>query len=270
MAINFLDIIIILMILYGGFRGWRYGGFSAAFNLIGTVFIFILAYFVKNPLSHYMYTNWPFFSFGGVFQGISSFNILFYEGLAYILSVVILSILLKIILKVTGLVDKLLNLTVVLALPSKILGFLCGAFQFYIYSFILLFILAQIPFSSKYYNESCLGDIIVGKTPGLSQVTSNLYNSASEVYKVCVEHQSDDDKTDANIASLAIMLKYNIITVDGINTLQDNGKLKITGLDEFLSEWEENGEYIIDQEVSDTMNEAVNKVVDEAKQKAGE
>lgn len=267
MAINFLDIIVILMILYGAFKGWRYGGFTAVFNLIGTVFVFIVAYFVKNPLSEYMYTNWPFISFGGIFAGISSFNILFYEGLAYVISVVILSIILKILLKVTGIVDKILNLTIVLALPSKILGLLCGAFQHYIYAFILLFILAQVPFSSKYYNESFLGNIIVGKTPGLSYVTSNIYNSASEVYKVCVEHETDDDKTNADLASLAIMLKYNIITLDGVNLLVDSNKLRISGIDEFISEWEENGEYVIDEDVSKTMNDAVNKVVEEANKK---
>ena len=40
---NFVDIIVILMILYGAYKGYKFGGFSAAINLVGTLLLFILA-----------------------------------------------------------------------------------------------------------------------------------------------------------------------------------------------------------------------------------
>ena len=261
---NFVDIIVIILLLYGAYKGYRYGGFSAAINLAGTLLVFILAYFIKNPLSEYMYLHWPFISFGGIFSGISVFNIIFYEGVAYVLCVVVLSIILKIILKLTGIIDKILDATIILALPSKILGVLCGAFQYFIYVFLILFVMAQIPFSSKYYNESYLGDKILSHTPGLSLVTKNIYNSITEVYNICFEHKDEDDKTNANLLSLAALLKYNVITTDGVKLLIDNNKLRINNIEEFLAEYEATGTYVIDQDltkkIADETKDAYNQI----------
>ena len=258
---NFVDILIIILILYGAFKGFKYGGFSAAINLAGTLLVFILAYFIKNPLSEYMYLHWPFISFGGIFSGISVFNILFYECIAYIVCVVILSIILKIVLKVTGIVDKILDMTIILSFPSKILGILCGAFQYFIYVFIILFIMAQIPFSQKYYNNSFLGEKIITHTPGLSLVTKNIYSSISEVYDICFEHKNDSDKTNANLLSLAVLLKYQVVTTDGVELLIDNDKLKIKNIEEFLAEYKEKGEFVIDKDLSNKVNSDVNNAV---------
>lgn len=255
---NFVDIIVILMILYGAYKGYKYGGFSAAINLVGTLLVFVLAYFIKNPLSEYMYIHWPFISFGGIFSGISVFNILFYEGLAYIICVFILGLILKLILKLTGIIDKIIDMTIIVALPSRILGILCGAFQYFVYAFIFLFVIAQIPFSSKYYNESFLGDKIITKTPGLSLVTKNIYSSISEVYDICFEHKNDSDKTDANLLSLAALLKYQVVTTDSVKLLVDNDKLKINKIEEFLAEYEQTGTYVIDKDLSNKINDQVN------------
>ncbi len=255
MNMNFVDIIMIILLIYGAYKGYRYGGFSAAINLAGTILVFVLAYFIKNPVSEYMYLHWPFISFGGIFSGISVFNIIFYEGLAYVLCVVVLSIILKIILKLTGIIDKILDATIILALPSKIFGIVCGLFQYFIYVFLILFVMAQISFTSKYYNESYLGDKILSNTPGLSLITKNIYNSVSEVYNICFEHKNDDDKTDANLLSLAALLKYNVITTDGVKLLVDNNKLRINKIEEFLAEYEETGTYVIDQDLTKKIND---------------
>lgn len=262
MSFNFIDFFIIIFLAIGIFKGWRSGGISSAINLVGTFLIFVIAYYLKNPVSTFMYQHWPFFSFGGIFQGISVFNILFYEALAYVFCLIILSILLKILLKVTGLVDKLLGSTILIALPSKIVGSICSLLQYFIYVFLLLFLCAQIPITAKYYNESYLGDKIVSHTPILSNITNKLYSSIREVYEVSVKYEGEDDKTNANLLSLGILLKYNIITLDGVNLLVDNGKLKISGIDEFISEWEENGEYVIDEDVSKTIQNNVDKTLE--------
>ena len=261
---NFVDIIVILLILIGAYKGFRYGGFSAAINLAGTLLVFILAYFIKNPLSEYMFMHWPFISFGGIFSGISVFNILFYEGVAYVLCVLVLSIILKIILKVTGIIDKILDATIILALPSKIFGIICGAFQYFIYVFLILFVMAQIPFSTKYYNESYLGDKILSHTPGLSLITKNIYNSVTEVYDICFEHKDEDDKTNANLLSLAALLKYGVVDIDGVKLLVDNNKLRINNIEEFIAEYESTGTYVIDQDlskkISDQTKDAYNTI----------
>ena len=270
MSFNFIDFIIVIFLLVGIFRGWRSGGISSAINLVGTFLIFVIAFYLKNPVSTFMYQHWPFFSFGGIFQGISVFNILFYEALAYVVCLIVLSILLKLIIRITGLVDRLLNSTILIALPSKIIGAVCSLLQYFIYVFILLFIFAQIPITAKYYNESFLGDKIVTHTPVLSNITNKLYSSIKEVYDVSVKYEGEDDKTNANLLSLGILLKYNIITLDGVNLLVDNGKLKISGIDEFISEWEEHGEYVIDENVSKTIQNNIDKTLEGVSNIVGE
>ena len=264
MNMNFVDIIIVILLLIGAYKGFRYGGFSAAINLAGTLLVFILAYFIKNPLSEYMFMHWPFISFGGIFSGISVFNILFYEGVAYILCVVVLSIILKIILKVTGIIDKILDATIILALPSKIFGVICGTFQYFIYVFLILFVMAQIPFSSKYYNESYLGDKILSHTPGLSLITKNIYNSVTEVYNICFENKDESDKTNANLLSLSVLLKYGVVDIDGVKLLVDNNKLRLNNIEEFIAEYESTGTYVIDQDlskkISDQTKDAYNTI----------
>ena len=115
--------------------------------------------------------------------------------------------------------------------------------------------MAQIPFTSKYYNESYLGDKILSNTPGLSLITKNIYNSVSEVYNICFEHKNDDDKTDANLLSLAALLKYNVITTDGVKLLVDNNKLRINKIEEFLAEYEATGTYVINQDLTKKIND---------------
>ena len=165
---NIVDILIILLLIIGAVKGWKYGCFSSAISLIGTILVFVLAYYLKNPVSVLMYENLPFYNFGGVFYGITSFNILLYEGVAYLVCLVILGALLGIVLKLTGIVDKLINMTMILALPSKVLGLLFGAIQYYIIIFFVVFILMQLPFSSELMSTSQVGEFMLNKTPALS------------------------------------------------------------------------------------------------------
>ena len=92
-----LDLVIIAIILIGAFNGWKYGGISAAVKLIGTILVFILAYYLKNPISVLLYENLPFFKFGGMFKGITSLNILLYEAIAFIIAMSLLTIAIAII-----------------------------------------------------------------------------------------------------------------------------------------------------------------------------
>ena len=237
MNFSIIDIIALVLVLYGAYRGFKYGGFTSVINLIGTLLVIILAYYLKNPLSSLMYQNLPFFSFGGIFKGISSINILVYEGISYILCIMILFVLLKILMKVTGIVDKFINMTVIMALPSKILGILFGALQFYIYVFVLLFVVAQIPATSKYITESKISNGILEKTPLLSNITNDIYKSVKEIYEICIKYDGDDDKTEGDKEALKTLLKYDIISPESVEKLKEKDKIKIENVDEIIEEY---------------------------------
>lgn len=236
---NLIDILVIILVGWGAYRGWKYGCFSSILSLIGSLFIFVVAFYVKNPLSELLYENLPFQSFTGIFQGISSINILLYEALSYLICLILLASIFGVVLKVTGIVDKLIKLTFVFALPSKILGLLFGALQFYIFVFAGVFIVAQMPFSEKYFKGSKLGEPILTKTPLLSNVTNDLYYAASEIYEICMEFDGRENKTEGDYRALEALLQYDIITADSVEKLVDKGKINIEGADGLIEKYKD-------------------------------
>ena len=234
---NALDLVVLLMIVYGAYRGWKYGCFSSIVSLIGTILIFVVAFYLKNPLSTMLYENLPFYTFGGIFKGITSFNILVYEGISYMVCLIALATILGVVLKVTGIVDKLIKLTFIFALPSKILGLVIGGLQYYVFAFAAIFILAQLPFSANMYNESSFSKTIMTKTPLLSNVTNDLYNSVTEVYDICVEYEGADNKAEGDYKSLEVLLKYNIIAPESVEKLVEQGKINLEGTDTLIEKY---------------------------------
>ena len=232
---NLLDLVAIIVILLGAIIGWKKGCFSTLISLIGSLLVFVIAYYLKNPISILLYENMPFINFGGIFSGITSFNILVYEGVAYAICIIILFAIWHIILKLTGIIDKIIKLTLVFALPSKILGFIFGALEFYIYTFIVLFILAQLPFTAEYFKDSTFGNAMLSKTPLLSHVTNDLYHSVSEVYEICANKEKNEH---ADYDSLDILLKYEVITPKSVKKLNDKGKLKVDNIDGLITKYE--------------------------------
>ena len=261
---NLLDIVVLILIVWGGYRGWKYGCFSSILSLLGSLLIFVVAFYIKNPLSVILYENLPFQSFTGMLQGITSINILVYEAISYIICLIILSTVFGIILKVTGIVDKLINLTFIFALPSRILGFVVGALQFYIFVFAGLFVLAQLPFSEKYFTASQFGEPILTKTPLLSNVTNDLYYSTMEIYDICVEYQGRTDKTQGDYEALEVLLKYDIITADSVQKLVDKGKVTIEGADVLIEKYKDRDA----NNVEDKAKEELNKITSTTTQAA--
>ena len=83
---SIVDIVLIVLFVYAAFKGWKTGGISSLINLVGTLVVIVGSYYLKNPISVLLYKNLPFFSFGGLFAGISSINIIVYEIIAYLIS----------------------------------------------------------------------------------------------------------------------------------------------------------------------------------------
>ena len=236
-----IDGILLLIIAIGAFRGWKYGGISAAVSLISTIFIFIAAYYIKNPVATFLFEKMPWFKFGGMFEGISSLNILLYEALAYLICIVGLFIILAIIMKVTHLLDKIVDMTIILAIPSKILGLILGAVQYYIVVYFIVFILLQIPFTNKYMNESDIIHTVVDDTPLLSNVTNELYSTYNEVYQVCTQHKNDENKNTADYIALDTLMKHEIVTSDSVKVLKEQNKITIENVDELIAKYSKDG-----------------------------
>lgn len=237
---NIVDALIIVFILLGGFSGWRKGFTKEVVTFVGMIAVVVLAFFLKNPISTFLYEHLPFFSFGGLLKGVTPLNILLYEIIALILAMSLLIIVLKILTMVTSIFEKLLNFTIVLGIPSKILGMIVGFIEGFVWVFIILYILNLPVFNIKELNESKYKDDVLTKAPILSSLADDTVKVIEEFTDLKEQYKDKSITIDEfNYQSLDVFLKYNVITVDSIETLEAKEKLKVPGLDELKNKYKE-------------------------------
>lgn len=237
---NIVDIIIIVSIVLGVLIGFVRGFFKETVIFIGTILVVVLAFVLKNPLSLILYKNLPFFKFKGIFEGISTLNILLYEILAFIIALAILSIALTIIIKISGIIEKILKLTIVLALPSKLLGAIVGFIQSIVVLYVFLFLLSLPILRVPYIKDSKYAQMILEKTPVISKVTDGLVKTFNEISDFADKNiKNNVDKRQTNREMLEIMLKNDVVTSENVKYLSDKGKIDIDNIDELLSKYKE-------------------------------
>ena len=237
---NIFDIGIILVLLMFIIAGFKNGVINELAELIGIVVIFVLSFLLKGILGSILCIFLPFFDFYGVIQGMSSLNILLYQAIAFILVLSILLTLYLIILKIGKVLEKIVRLTIVLWLPSKLLGGLVSLIKGYIILFVL-FVLLLIPFGGENYpiiNDSKLLNHIVYKSPILSNATSNFTNSIREAYELGVMVSNREiTVSEADLKNLDFMLKYGVVDRETVEKLNDMGKLKINNINSVLNNY---------------------------------
>ena len=233
---NIVDIIILVFIVLSAFVGFSRGFFKQTIMFVGTILVICLSFIFKNPLSLFMYKNLPFFKF----SGLTSLNILLYEILAFIILIVVLSIVLVILVKITGIVEKILKSTIILAIPSKLLGMLVGIIESIVILYFALFILSLPIIKVPYLNESKYAKIIMNKTPILSSVCDNIMKTFDEISEFTEENlKLNFDVNKANKDILEIILKNRVATSDNVRYLVEKDKIKIDNVNELLEMYEE-------------------------------
>lgn len=233
---NLVDIIIIFGLILGAFLGGVRGFFKQTVIFLGTILTVVLSFILKNPLSMILYENLPFFKFAGV----TSLNIIMYEALAFMICIAVFSIVLSSLIKISNVIEKLLDITIVFAIPSKILGLIVGLIQSIVILYVALFILSMPVFNMPFLNESKYAPIILDKTPIVSDVTNDAINTFNEIAEFTKKEINVDDIDDTNKKIVEIMLKNDIVTVDSIKLLNEKGKIKLDNLDELVNKYKEN------------------------------
>ena len=232
---NIIDAVIILFIILGAVVGFKEGFIKKTASLIGLVVITIISFLLKDMISVILYENLPFFNFGGLIKGVEMINVIMYELIAFFIVFAALSLILRIILAVTGIVEKLLKMTIILAVPSKILGAIVGAIEYYIYAFIILFIITLPVFNIKIVNESKYKNFILNNTPVVSNKTLDTYK---EVYDAIDSHNGNNTE-EVNAKVLDVLLKYDIISVESTEKLIKANKVHVKNPDEILNKYRE-------------------------------
>ena len=237
-VMSIVDAIIVLLILACGVAGFKRGVLKQTVSTVGFIIVVILAFYLKNPIAEFLSLHLPFFSFGGNLANTASLNIILYQLISFILVILVLETVLGILIRITGIIEKILKFTVILGIPSKILGFVVGVVEGFIITFILLFFLRQPGFNLKIFDGSKLTNPILNSTPVLSQVAGDFVDTFNDLYELGNDYY--EQKLDANtldLKSIDVMLEHKIITPNYVIKLVDAKKIKIDGIDSIINKY---------------------------------
>lgn len=236
---NIVDAIIILLFISGAVIGFKRGFTKQLVSFIGFFLVVIFAFLLKNPVSIFLYENLPFFKFAGVIKGVTVLNIALYEIIAFLVLFSILSLVFKIVLQITNIFEGLLKITVVLAPISKIGGAIVGFIEAYVWIFIILYIANMPVFNIVELDNSKYKDKILDNTPVLSSSVDEYVKVIEEFTALKEKYETTTDAGQFNKETLDLFLKYNVTTVESIETLVKKDKLKIDNIDEVLNKYRE-------------------------------
>lgn len=222
-----VDIIIILILGLGAATGFARGFIKQTVQSLGWIVVLIFAFLFKSNLAAILYKIFPSFKFGGLFEGISSLNILVYEVIAFIILLFIFGIIFRIILMFASFIEGFLKATFVLAIPSKILGALLGLVEAYIIIFVVLYILTLPVFNIDMIQKSKFKDKILESTPIMSKLIEKSTESFKEIYALKDSLINESDRLKLDKMVLEILIDNKIITVDKAKELYEEGKLNI-------------------------------------------
>ena len=221
-----IDIAIIVLLAFGFILGFLRGFTKELVNFLGLFVVLILSFILKNPISIFFYKNLPFFTFGGIFKGVTVLNILLYEVLAFILVFAVLFVLFKILLLGTKIFEKVLKMTIILGIPSKILGGILGIVENWVYIFIVLYLLNLPMFNINLVKKSNMANIIYNHTPVINIVCDKTLSIVDDINELKEEYKKTKDTSEFNQKALNVMIEKEIITKENVKYLIDKKKLK--------------------------------------------
>lgn len=236
MDVNIVDALIILFIALMGVIGFKRGVVKQTVSTVGLIIILILAFQLKNPLAEFLSLHLPFFDFFGAFEGVTALNIILYQLISFLVIFALLEIVLKVLISITGVIEKIFKYTIILGIPSKLLGLLVGLIEGFVFTFIVLFFLKQPAFNIKEFESSTLTPKILESTPVLSGFASDLVETFNDVYLLGKEYSISDPNT-LNRETVDVMLKHGVISTDYVVKLIDADKIEIDGIDSVLNKY---------------------------------
>ena len=228
---NVIDIATVFIILAFGIIGAHRGFFKQVVTTVGFILVVVLSFYLKNPLAEFLSLHLPFLGFS-----VSSFNIMFYQAVAFLIVVIVLLAVLNVLIRITNVFEKILKFTIILGLPSKILGFIAGVVEGFALMFVLLFFLQQPSLKIDVVNDSKLSDKILSSTPVLSNISSNMVNTINDIYELTKDSTKLDENT-LDLESIDLMLKHKLISKSYVEKLIDAKKLNVSGIENILNKY---------------------------------
>ena len=133
---------------------------------------------------------------------------------------------LKVVLMLTGLVEKILKATVILSIPSKLLGIVVGVIEMYVYLFLILVIVSLPIFDSSFLKDSKMNNFILNNTPVLSGVSEEIIDIYGDVYNI-IDNRKNKTNEQLNEEILKVLIDKKVVTKESAKKLVDKNKIHI-------------------------------------------
>lgn len=228
-GVYIIDVLILLGLGLGAVTGFARGFLRQTVQSLGGILVVILAFIFRGAVSSFLMRIFPSINIGGDFSGISSMNILVYDIIAFVILLVIFGIALRLVMTVATFIERIFNATIILAIPSKILGAIMGLVEAYVIIFIILFILTLPVFNFKFINQSKYKNTILEGTPIMSALASKTVNSFNDIYALKDDFVNEVDRLELDEKVLKILIDNKIITDKRAEELYNEGKIKAKG-----------------------------------------
>ena len=237
---NILDIVIALVLIMSAIIGFKRGAIKEVVSLVGIIIVFILAFSLKGVLGNVLCKWLPFFNFAGNLEGVSVLNILLYQLIAFLIIYSLLFSVYMIVVKISGIVQKIVHMTVILWLPSKLIGAVVAFITGYVMVFVVLLALLIPLKDTDIFKNSKFANYIVYDTPILASSSANISTSINEIYELGEDlSKGDISKNEANVKTMDILLKYKVVSAETARELVVLDKLDgISGLDKVIEKYE--------------------------------
>ena len=217
----FIDLIIIIFLIFGAILGAKRGFTKELVTLVGFIAVLVISFLLKGYVVELFYDLFPFFEF----DGLTALNILLYESISMLILVIFLSAILKLILRATSAFEKFLNFTIVLGIPSKILGAILGIIEHIGLAFIVLYV------ASINYNvaaDSKVANFILTETPLLSNVCDKTIETVKEINELKEKSEEiNSNNATLNRDILNLMIEKKVISEEKVADLINKGKLEL-------------------------------------------
>lgn len=237
---NILDIAIVLVLIMSAIIGFKRGAIKEIVSLVGIIIVFILAFSLKGVLGNVLCKWLPFFNFAGNLEGVTVLNILLYQLIAFLIIYSLLFSVYMIVVKISGIVQKIVHMTIVLWLPSKVIGAVVAFITGYVMVFVVLLALLIPLKDTDIFKNSKFANYIVYDTPILASSSENISTSINEIYELGEDlSKGDISKNEANVKTMDILLKYKVVSAETARELVVLDKLDgISGLDKVIEKYE--------------------------------
>ncbi len=235
MYVNIIDVGIVLLILGFIIIGWKNGFIKMTVSSVGVIVVFIISYLFKNPIAEWLSLNLPFFHFFGFFKDVVILNVIVYQLLAFIIVFSALILVYSLVLRLSGLIEKILRATIILGIPSKVLGGVLGFVEGLFICCIILMILSLPVLNLPFMKESKLANEILTYVPVVTASTNNTNNAVKEI--IVLKDKFNGSKDEFNEECLDILLKYKVIDYEYAYKLYKKGKLDFKGSKKIIEKY---------------------------------